>query len=42
MTSILADGIFKGIFLNENDIIPIKISLKFIPDGPIDNDPALF
>ena len=34
-----ADDIFKGIFLNENVWIPIKISLKFVP--PINNIPAL-
>ena len=32
-----ADDIFKCIFLNENVWIPIKISLKFIPKGPINN-----
>ena len=36
-----ADDIFKYIFLNENASISIKISLKFIPKGPIDNIPAL-
>ena len=41
MATILADDIFKCIFLNENDIIPIKISLKFVPRSPIDNKPAL-
>ena len=30
MTAILADDIFKCIFLNDNDIIPIQISLKFV------------
>ena len=30
-----ADDIFKCIFLNENAWIPIKISLKFVPQGPI-------
>ena len=30
-----ADDIFKCIFLNENVWIPIKISLKFVPKGPI-------
>ena len=33
--------IFKCIFLNENVWIPIKISLKFVPKGPINNNPAL-
>ena len=41
MAAILADDIFKCIFLNENDIIPIQISLKFVPRSPIDNKPAL-
>ena len=36
-----ADDIFKCIFLNENALISIEISLKFIPKGPIDNIPAL-
>ena len=37
-----ADETFKRIFLNENVRISIKISLKFVPKGPIDNNPALF
>ena len=37
----VADDIFKYIFLNENDWIPIKISLKFVPKGRIDIIPAL-
>ena len=36
-----ADDIFKCIFLNENVWIPIKISLKFVPEGPINYIPAL-
>ena len=36
-----ADDIFKYIFLNANVWIPITISLKFVPEGPIDNIPAL-
>ena len=36
-----ADDIFKYIFLNENVWIPIKISLKFVPKGRINNIPAL-
>ena len=36
-----ADGIFKCIFLNEGAWIPINISLKFVPRGPINNIPAL-
>ena len=31
----------KCIFLNENDTITIKISLKSVPRSPIDNKPAL-
>ena len=41
MVDILADNIFKCIFLNENDGIPIQFSLKFVPRSPIDNKPAL-
>ena len=36
-----ADDIFKWIFLNENVWIPIKIPLKFVPRGPINNIPAM-
>ena len=36
-----ADDIFKYIFLNENVWIPIKISLRFVPEGWINNIPAL-
>ena len=35
------DDIFKCIFLNENIQISIKISLKFVPKGQINNIPAL-
>ena len=35
------DDIFKWIFLNENVWISNKISLKFVPTGPINNIPAL-
>ena len=31
---------FKRIFLNENVRISIKISLKFVPEGPINDIPA--
>ena len=41
MAAILADDIFKCIFLNENYRIPIQISLKFVPRSPIDNKPVL-
>ena len=36
-----ADEILKRIFFNENVWISIKISLKFVPKGPINNIPAL-
>ena len=36
MAAILADDIFKCIFLNENDRIQIQISLIFVPRCPID------
>ena len=36
-----ADDTFKCIFINENVRIPIKISLKFVPKGSINNIPAL-
>ena len=35
------DNIFKCIFLHGNEWISIKISLKFVPKGPINNIPAL-
>ena len=36
-----ANGMFKCISLNENVWILIKISLKFVPRGPVNNIPAL-
>ena len=36
-----AEDNFKCIIVNENVCILIKISLKLIPKGPIDNNPAL-
>ena len=36
-----ADDIFKCIFLNKNVWIPIKISMKFVPKGPINNIPTM-
>ena len=36
-----ADDTFKYIFLNENVIISVIISLKFVPKGPINNIAAL-
>ena len=41
MAAILSDDIFKPIFLKENVRISIQISLKFVPNGPIDNKSAL-
>ena len=36
-----ADDIFKCIFMNENIWVSIKVSLQFVPKGPINNTPAL-
>ena len=36
-----AEDLFKWIFLDENVLISIEISLKFITKGPINNIPAL-
>ena len=36
-----ANDFFKRIFLNDNVLISIKISLKFAPKGQINNIPAL-
>ena len=36
-----ADNTFKHIFMNENVRISIKNSLKFVPKGPINNNPVL-
>ena len=36
-----ADGIFRCIFMKEKFYILIKTSLRFVPKGPIDNNPAL-
>ena len=41
MAAIFADDIFKCIFLNANNRIPIQISLKFVPNGLIDNKSTL-
>ena len=35
------DDIFRCIFMNENLCILIQFSLKLVPKGPIDNNPAL-
>ena len=37
MDAIFADDFFKCIFMNEKFCISIRISLKFVPNGPIDN-----
>ena len=36
-----ADDLFKCNFFNENVWIGIKISLKFVPKGPMNNIPVL-
>ena len=41
MAAILADDIFRCIFVNEKFCILIKTSLMFVPKGTIDNNPAL-
>ena len=41
MAATLAEDNFKCIFFNENDRIPIRFSLKFVPRSPIDNKPVL-
>ena len=41
MVAILADDIFKCIFMNEKISILIPVSLKFLPKVPIDNKAAL-
>ena len=41
MAAILADDIFKCIFINENDKISIPYSLKCVPGSPIDDNRAL-
>ena len=41
MAAILVDEIFNCIFLNENDRIPIQISLKYVARSTIDKKTAL-
>ena len=36
-----ADDVFKYNFLNENVWIPIKLSMKILPKGPINNIPTM-
>ena len=40
MATIFADNNFLCIFINENVWISNKISLKYVPHGPIDNKPS--
>ena len=37
----LADNVFNWIFVNEKFYMLFKISLKLVPKGPIDDNPAL-
>ena len=41
MAATLAEDTFKCKFVNENILISIKISLRFVPKGPINNMPSL-
>ena len=41
MADIYPDDIFKCILMNEKCCTLIQISLKFVPEGPINNTPAL-
>ena len=41
MADTLADDIFNYIILNENDRIPIQISLRYVPRSSTDNKPTL-
>ena len=41
MAAFVIDDIFKPIFLNEKFRISIQISLKFVLEGPTDNNQAL-
>ena len=41
MAAILQMTFSDAFFMNEKFCILIKISLKFVPKGPIDNNPAL-
>ena len=38
---LFADNIFRYILVNEKFCILLEISLKFVPKGPIDNNPSL-
>ena len=41
MAAMTADDIFRCVFANEKFYILIQSPIKFIPNGPIDNNPAL-
>ena len=41
MVAVLADDSLKCLFFNENDIIPKRISLKFVTRSAINIKPAL-
>ena len=41
MAAIFADGMFQCIILNVNIWISNKISLEYVPQGPINNIPSL-
>ena len=41
MAAKFTEDIFRCIFMNEKFFIFIKFSLKFVPKGPIDNNPSL-
>ena len=40
MATTFADSIFRCISINEKFCVLIEISLKFVPNGPINNNPA--
>ena len=41
MAAVSQTTLFKSVFLNKIVLNSIKISLKFVPKGPINNIPAL-
>ena len=41
MAAIFADDTFKRIFLNDNYCLYAPASLKYVPNGPITNMPAM-
>ena len=40
LAKMAADDSFKSISINETFLISIRISLKFVPNGPLDNGVA--